>query len=106
MAELNMKLRGGKYVGIEAINYWVARHKNVRIAVAGIGGPMAAKAKAIHAMHKDTGASYVGGEMGSTDYIIYLDDERGLDQAFAIEFGHYDKRLGRWVDGIHAIKQF
>ena len=103
MAHLNMSLTGGGYTGIEAINYYVARHVVVSKGLAAVAGPIYAKAKAKHAIHKDQGHSYVGIDQGDVDYYIYLDDDRGLDQALAIEFGYTHHITGEWVHGIRAL---
>ena len=98
MAHLTKKINGNR-----GINWYVARHVDVAKGVDAVAGPIYARAKAKHAVHRRTGASYVGIDWNATDAIIFLDDERGLDQAFAIEFGHIDPKSGEWVEGIHAL---
>ena len=98
MAELTKKIHGKR-----GINWYVARHVKVSKGLAAVAGPIYARAKAVKALHTETGASFVGIEEGDVDWYVFLDDNRGLDQAFAIEFGHFDKD-GNWIDGIHALK--
>ena len=103
MAHLNMRLRGGGHTGIEAINYWVARHRNVDIALSTTAGPIYSRAKTIHAANRDQGHSYVGIEKGDVDYYVFLDDDRGADAAMSIEFGHTHPDTGEWVPGMYAL---
>lgn len=86
----------------ERMNFYVARHHEVQRKLAQEAGRIFSKTKAIHAMHRDTGASYVGLEHGWVDWHIFLDDTRGVNAALSIEYGHTTKD-GTWVEGIHAL---
>lgn len=43
----------------------------------------------------------VPGKRGVTDRIVYTDDPN----AWSIEYGHRDKRSGKWVEGKFAFKR-
>lgn len=78
----------------------VAHLHGVVEAVAQAAKPIAARARAELAAHRDTGAARIEITHGDTDTVVSLVDQA----AESIEFGHTDWRTGRPVEGLHIMR--
>lgn len=63
---------------------------------------VAERARAILARRRDTGESRIEASFGTTDGFVTLHDPNG--GALAIEYGHVDRRTGRFVPGARPLR--
>lgn len=86
----------------KGFNEMLAHHPDVQANLKRRASRVAERAAARHAAHRDTGDSYITLEHGDVDWYIVLNDERGLEHAWNIEYGQTD-RDGEFRDGIHTL---
>jgi hypothetical protein len=84
-----------------SINRVISRLPEVNRALQLEAKSRAKIAEAIRAMHERTGNLSVKVEHGRVDWYIVLDDPA----AFSIEFGHMNKRTGKYVEGLHILSK-
>jgi hypothetical protein len=88
------------YLNDKEMNRLISHLPGVRRRVRRTAYAGAARAEAILAAHRVTGASRITVD-GDVDYFVSLDDARGYPAAAAIEYGR--KRRGV-TSGIHALR--
>lgn len=89
-------------VSKKELNTAVSRHVAVKARTKRLAMGVADRAAARHAQHHDTGDSFIGLEHGDVNWYISLNDERGLQRAWNMEFGWHDKN-GEFHDGVHSL---
>lgn len=85
----------------------VAHLPGVQAAVDAQGAEIASKAESLLAAHRRTGAAHIEADYSGIDATVSLVDNTaqssGALPAVAIEYGHRDKRSGKFVEGIYVI---
>jgi uncharacterized protein DUF5403 len=89
------------YLNDKQMNKLISHLPGVRSVIRKTAYEGAARAEAILAAHRVTGASRITVTHGNVDSFVNLDDTRGYPAAAAIEYGR--KRRGV-TSGVHALR--
>ena len=94
-------------VDIQKLTKELARNREVRSAVRNEANDIAGRARALLASHRHEGDSKIETKHGSTDSVVSLVDntpqETNALPAVAIEYGHTDKKTGKFIPGLYII---
>lgn len=83
-----------------AVNRLASREPETQAALKQAAAEIAAKARANLAAHRETGRHVITTTKGVVDHYINLEGP----SAVSVEFGHHDKRTGKWVEGIRVLR--